>query len=226
MHKHVLIVEDDAALVRLLRDNLVCEGFVVDQAGTVEVARRKLATFKPDVVLLDLTLPDEDGLQICRSLKTGREGPLIIVLSARNSQVDKIRGLDLGADDYVTKPFAFGELLARMRAVMRRRGAAPSTLRLGDVIVDFQVRRAVRDGRDLNLSLREIEVLRYLAERAGAVVTRDDLLQAVWGYRDPPLTRSVDILITRLRRKIEVDSHRPRYIRTMHGDGYSLTPAG
>ena len=110
--------------------------------------------------------------------------------------------------------------------VMRRRGAAPSTLRLGDVIVDFQVRRAVRDGRDLNLSLREIEVLRYLAERAGAVVTRDDLLQAVWGYRDPPLTRSVDILITRLRRKIEVDSHRPRYIRTMHGDGYSLTPAG
>jgi len=206
MHKHVLIVEDDAALVRLLRDNLVCEGFVVDQAGTVEVARRKLATFKPDVVLLDLTLPDEDGLQICRSLKTGREGPLIIVLSARNSQVDKIRGLDLGADDYVTKPFAFGELLARMRAVMRR--------------------RAVRDGRDLNLSLREIEVLRYLAERAGAVVTRDDLLQAVWGYRDPPLTRSVDILITRLRRKIEVDSHRPRYIRTMHGDGYSLTPAG
>ena len=179
-------MEDDAALVRLLRDNLVCEGFVVEHAGTVDVARRKLATFKPDVVLLDLTLPDEDGLQICRSLKAGTRARSSSCCPRGNSQADKIRGLDLGADDYVTKPFAFGELLARMRAVMRRRGSAPATLKLGDVSVDFQVRRAVRAGRDLNLSLREMEVLRYLAERAGAVVTRDDLLQAVWGYRDPP----------------------------------------
>jgi two-component system alkaline phosphatase synthesis response regulator PhoP len=223
VHKRVLIVEDDSAVVRLLRDNLLYEGFIVEDAGTAESARKKLISFRPDLVLLDLMLPDYDGFEVCRAFKAGRESPLIIVLTARGSQADKIRGLDLGADDYITKPFAFGELLARMRAVMRRRGFIPNALQLGDVVVDFHARRVTRAGRDLNVSLREIEVLRYLAERAGTLVTRDDLLQNVWGYRDPPLTRSVDLLITRLRRKIEVEPHRPKYIRTMHGDGYSLT---
>jgi len=221
--KHVLIVEDDAAVVRLLRDNLVYEGFAVEDASTAEAARQKVSAFKPDLVLLDLMLPDEDGFEICRSFKAGRDCPLIIVLSARGSQADKIRGLNLGADDYVVKPFAFAELLARMRAVMRRRGPVPNRLQLGDVAVDFRACRVTRGGRELSVTLRELEVLRYLAERAGTLVTRDDLLQAVWGYRDPPLTRSVDILITRLRRKIEEEPHRPKYIRTVHGDGYSLT---
>ena len=222
MAKQVLIIEDDAAVARLLRDNLVHEGFVVEHAGSGEAARAKLQNFRPNVVLLDLMLPDQDGFEICRALKSGRESPPIIVLSARNGHTDKIRGLDLGADDYVTKPFVFGELLARMRAVMRRRTFLPEAVQLGDVVVDFRRQRVTRAGRDLNLSAREIEVLRYLAERAPTPVKRDDLLQAVWGYQDPPLTRSVDILIARLRRKIETEPHQPKYLRTVHGDGYSL----
>ena len=222
MHERVVIVEDDQALARLLRDNLLFEGFAVEHAETGQEARRQIERFDPEMVLLDLTLPDDDGFEICRSLVSLPRRPLVIILSARSSQVDKVRGLDLGADDYVTKPFAFEELLARMRAVMRRRTSTLRTVRLGDVVVDFAARRATRRGRDLGLSQREIEVLHYLAERSGSPVTRDALLHGVWQFKEAPMTRSVDICIARLRRKIETDPHRPRYIRTAHGDGYIL----
>jgi two-component system response regulator VicR len=220
----VLIVEDDEAIARLLRDNLVYERYDVERASTAPDAQAKLKRFKPDLVLLDLMLPEGHGFDVCRALGGQRERPGIIILSARTGKDDKVRGLDLGADDYVTKPFAFEELLARMKAVMRRRDSTVSELRLGQVIVDFQGRRATLGGRDLGLSHREFAVLHYLADRRGRVVTRDDLLQEVWGYHYLPLTRSVDISIARLRRKIEPDPHRPRYIRTLHGEGYSLTP--
>lgn len=226
MPKRVLIVEDDDSMARLLRDNLVFEQFEVERASTAADAFRTLRGFKPDIVLLDLMLAEGDGLEICRTLGTQHQRPRIIILSARSSQDDKIRGLDLGADDYITKPFAFKELLARMRAVVRRRDSSRSTLHLGRVVVDFRARRATLAGRDLGLSYRELEVLQYLADRPGGVVTRDELLEAVWGYRSLPLTRSVDISIARLRRKIEPDPHKPRYIRTQHGEGYSLTPEG
>jgi two-component system, OmpR family, alkaline phosphatase synthesis response regulator PhoP len=226
MAKRVLIVEDDEAMARLLADNLVFEHFEVQRASGAAEVQRTLKTFKPDIVLLDLMLAEGDGFEICRSLGEQRERPPIIILSARSSQDDKIRGLDLGADDYVTKPFAFKELLARMRAVVRRRNAAGGVLHLGSVVIDFHGRRATRNGRDLGLSYREFEVLQFLAERPGRVVTRDELLEEVWGYREMPLTRSVDISIVRLRRKIEIDPHKPRFIRTLHGEGYSLTPDG
>ncbi len=220
----LLIVEDDEAIGRLLQDNLVYEGFDVQRAVTAKEAQAELKTAAPDIVLLDLMLPEGDGFDICRQITQMRPRPLLIILSARSSKDDKVRGLDLGADDYVTKPFAFEELMARIRAVMRRRDAGPEVLRIGLAAIDFRARRATCDGRDLGLSHRELEVLHYLAERAGHLVTRDDLLHAVWGYADPPLTRSVDITNARLRRKIEPEPHRPRYIRTLHGDGYTLTP--
>ena len=226
MPKRVLVVEDDPAMARLLIDNLVYDGFVVEHAGSAEKATKTLERFKPELVLLDIMLPEGDGFSFCRTVATRRDRPLVIIISARSSKDDKVKGLDLGADDYVTKPFAFVELLARMRAVMRRRDLSVDNLQLGDVFVNFRARHATRGGKDINLSQREIEVLQYLAERPGRLVTRDDLLHEVWGYRDAPLTRSVDISIARLRRKIEPDPHRPRFIRTMHGDGYCLTPSG
>jgi DNA-binding response OmpR family regulator len=222
----VLIIEDDDAMARLLSDNLVFERFDVQCASTASDAQAKLRAFKPEIVLLDLMLPEGDGFEICQLFAAHRDRPPVIIVSARSSKDDKVRGLNLGADDYVTKPFAFEELLARMKAVMRRRDSTVGVLRLGQVLVDFHARRATRKGHDLGLSHRELEVLHYLADRSGRLVTRDDLLQEVWGYRHLPLTRSVDISIARLRRKIEPDPHKPRYIRTLHGEGYSLTPEG
>jgi DNA-binding response OmpR family regulator len=222
--KQVLIVEDDDIFARLLSDTLIYDGFAVERASSVEDASRRLEIFHPDFVLLDLTLPGADGLEMCHTLVSRRERPVVIILSARSGKEDKIRGLDLGADDYLTKPFAFDELLARMRAVLRRRTSTLGVRQLGTVVVDFLARRATRQGVDLGLSHREFEVLEYLAERPNRLVTRDDLLHAVWGYRETPLTRSVDLAITRLRRKIEAEPHRPQFIRTVHGDGYMFVP--
>ena len=226
MTRRVLIIEDDAAIARLLRDNLAYHQFAVECAHTATDAFGKIRSFRPELVLLDLMLPEGDGFEICRTLAAQREHPPIIILSARSRQEDKVLGLNLGADDYVTKPFAFEELLARVRAVMRRHESPVTGLRLGDVMVDFRARRATRLGDDIELTHRELEILHYLADRLGKAVTRDDLLQEVWGHHFLPLTRSVDISIARLRRKIEPDPRRPRYIRTLHGEGYSLTPDG
>ena len=226
MSKRVLIVEDDDAVARLLRDNLVFEKYEVDRASGAAEAHRKVGDFKPDIVLLDLGLAEGNGFDVCRALALQRERPSIIILTVRGAQDDKVRGLDLGADDYVTKPFSFTELLARMRAVIRRRNSTGPVLHLGKVVIDFRMRQALRSGRSLALSYREFEVLQYLADRAGQLVRRDELLEEVWGYRSPPLTRSVDILVARLRRKIEPDPHKPRYIKTLHGEGYCLTPEG
>ena len=226
MSRRVLIIEDDAAIARLLRDNLVYQAFAVECAHTATDAFSKVRSFKPELVLLDLMLPEGDGFEICRTLAAQHDRPPIIILSARSAQEDKVLGLNLGADDYVTKPFAFEELLARVRAVMRRHESPVTALQLGDVLVDFRARRATRRGLDIELTHRELEILHYLADRRGKAVTRDDLLQEVWGYRFLPLTRSVDISLASLRRKIEPDPRRPRYIRTLHGEGYSLTPDG
>jgi DNA-binding response OmpR family regulator len=162
---------------------------------------------------------------VCRRIRETLKVP-IIVLSARGAEADKVNALDLGADDYVTKPFALDELLARVQAVLRRRGPRLRYLSFGEVLVDLQMRRSQRHGRELDLTHREYEVLQYLAERRGDVVTREELLRAVWGYRDLPLTRTVDNFVARLRRKIEPDPHHPRFIRTAHGGGYSLVTSG
>ncbi len=221
--KRVLVVEDDASLARVLRDNLIFEGFQVQSVFDGQEALRASRAFRPDLIVLDIMLPGLDGFEVCRALGRGPERTPIIMLTARAGQDDKVRGLELGADDYVTKPFAFDELLARINAVLRRSHPRLDRIALGDIEVDFRRYRASRDGRDLALTHREVELLHYLAEHAGRVVTREELLRLVWRYSDVPTTRTVDNFIARLRRKIEPDPHHPRFIHTVHGDGYSLT---
>ena len=222
--KRVLVVEDDKAIARLLVDNLQLDGFAVELCETGREALNALARFAPDLVLLDLMLPEGfDGLELCRSLSR-RPTPIpVIILTARSDKEDRIRGLTMGADDYVVKPFALDELLARIRAVLRRVRQRPESLNLGDTIIDFQRLQARRGKQEIVLTDREFEVLRHLTERAGSVVSRDELLHLVWGYWDTPTTRTVDNFIFRLRVKIERDPHNPQYIHTVYGCGYRLT---
>jgi DNA-binding response OmpR family regulator len=222
--KRVLIVEDDKAIARLLRDNLQYEGFKVESSETGHDALAIAKRFAPDLVLLDLMLPNDlDGFELCRSLSQGPKRIPVIILTALGQKEDRIRGLTLGADDYVTKPFALDELLARIHAVLRRVTPRLDQLKLGSALIDFRRLRAFKSGKELILTDREFEVLRYLAERSGTVVTRDELLRVVWGYADAPTTRTVDNFIFRLRHKLEPDPHHPRYIRSAYGDGYRLT---
>lgn len=221
MSGRILVVEDDAVLARVLRDNLRFEGYAVEHAAeggrAVELAR---AT-GPDLILLDITLPDCDGFELFEVLRHAGPTP-IIVLTARGQKSDKLRGLKLGADDYVTKPFDLEELLARIHAVLRRALPPAPGLALGDVVVDFAARTVTRAGKEVRLTDRELEILRYLAERRTRIVHRSELLRGVWGYADEPLTRSVDHAIARLRKKIEKDPRHPVYVLTVHGDGYRL----
>lgn len=223
MSTRVLIVEDDAAMARLLQDNFHYEGFAVEWAQDGAAALAKADTFHPNLVLLDLMLPGLSGFEVCHALGALPGRPAIIIITSRREKDDKVRALELGADDYVTKPFALDELLARAHAVLRRSHPVADRLVLGDVVVDFRTSRALRGGTSLNLRHREIALLRHLAEHAGKTVRREELLRLLCGDRDAPFTRTVDICIARLRRKIEPDPHHPRFIRTAHGDGYCLT---
>jgi two-component system, OmpR family, alkaline phosphatase synthesis response regulator PhoP len=223
MKRRILVVEDDASLARVLCDNLVYEGFDVALAGDGHRALKEHDVFNPDLVLLDLTLPGLDGFEVCRRLNRQQSRTGIIVLTARAQKEDKVQGLRLGADDYITKPFALDELLARIEAVLRRVHPVDDGIVLGSLRIDFSHYTAQRNDEKVAFSQREIEVLRYMSDRAGKVVTRDELLRDVWGYQNIPLTRSVDNLIARLRWKIEPDPDNPRYIHTVYGDGYRLT---
>jgi DNA-binding response OmpR family regulator len=224
MNKRILVIEDDPNLSKILRDTLSFEGFSVDCVGDGAQAVERSAAFSPDLVMLDLMLPNRDGFELCQTLR--RSGAPIIILSARSQKEDKLRGLDLGADDYVTKPFDFDELLARIHAVLRRARPAIAVLTLGRLVVDFRALHAVCDGKPVHLSHREFELLRYLSERREHMVSRNELLTRIWAYGESPITRSVDHAIARLRKKIEPNPHQPRFIHTVHGDGYCLTPDG
>jgi two-component system response regulator MtrA len=223
--QRILIVEDDAGLARVLRDNLSFEGFQVQVVADGTQAVPAARAFAPDLVLLDIMLPGKSGLELCRLWRTASQVP-IIVLTAKADRKDKLAGLKLGADDYVTKPFDLEELLARVHAVLRRTRPAVQKLTLGSVTVDFANLRAWNDGGLIDLSYREFSLLRYLAERTDSVVHRDELLHAVWGYVESSHTRAVDHAIARLRRKLEPSPHHPRFIHTVHGDGYTLTSSG
>ena len=225
MKKRILIVEDDAALARVLSDNLTFSGFDVQHVDDGARVIREVREFSPDLVLLDLTLPGTDGFDLCGLIRQGGRTP-VIILTARDQKIDKLRGLELGADDYVTKPFDFEELQARIRAVLRRARQMVVRITLGDTVVDFNAFRATRGRQDLRLSRREFDLLSYLAEREGSVVPRSELLREVWGFPEEPTTRAVDYAIRRLRRKIEKDPHNPQHIHTVHGDGYCLTSVG
>lgn len=219
--KRILVAEDDPTLATALRDNLELEGFEAQVVGSGDAALAEVAASAPDLVILDVMLPGTDGFEVCRLLRQ-RERVPIIMLTALGQKEDKLRGLKLGADDYVTKPFDLEELLARIDAVLRRLRPEVDRLVLGDVTVDFAAKQASQAGKPLELTVREFELLHYLAERTDRIVYRDELLRAVWGYRHPPLTRAVDFAIARLRKKIEPDSGSHRYIQTARGDGYIL----
>jgi DNA-binding response OmpR family regulator len=227
MATRILIVEDEPGLARLLAHNLQFEGYEVRVAAEGTAALHLADTFEPNLVILDLMLPGVDGFEVCRRL-AARSLPIpVIILSARSLDQDKIRGLELGADDYVTKPFSLAELLARVRVVLRRfegRSVPGGTMRVGNVDVDFDNCVIRRGGAAVPATQKELDLLRFFAGCAGRAVTRDEMLRAVWGYRDAPLTRTVDIFVARLRQKVEEDPQNPRHIRTVYGTGYRFTP--
>jgi two-component system response regulator VicR len=225
MPKRILVVEDDLPMARVLRDNLRFEGFEVECVSDGDRALAKFKEFRPDLAVLDVMLPGIDGFELCTSLRQQGHTP-ILFLTAKSQKADKLRGLNLGADDYITKPFDLEELLARVKAILRRTRPTADTLKLGPVSIDFVAQVARRGASELHLTHREFELLKYLGERIGVVIHRDELLRVLWGYPDAPFTRSVDNAILRLRKKIEADPHHPRFIHTVHGDGYTLTPEG
>jgi DNA-binding response OmpR family regulator len=225
--KKVLVIEDDLAILRGLKDNLEYESYEVLIAADGEAGYCLIKEKKPDLVILDLMLPKMNGYELCRKVRGENIATPILMLTARGEEIDRVMGLDLGADDYITKPFSIAELLARVRAVLRRvqkvkAGDLPSELHLGDVSVDFVRFEARKGGKILSLSRKEFGVLRYLAGRAGEVVTRDEILDEVWGYGQYPSTRTVDNHIALLRNKLEEDPARPRRLLTIHGVGYKL----
>jgi DNA-binding response OmpR family regulator len=223
--KRILVIEDDRELLIGLKDNLEIEGYEVVTAADGDIGVTRAVDAAPDAVILDVMLPALDGFGVCRELKQRGLHMPILMLTARNQESDKIRGLELGADDYVTKPFSINELLARVKAMLRRAhepAARAEGYAFDDVVVNFR-RQSVAKGRKLlALSTLEFDVLRYLIARAGRVVTRDQLLSDVWGYHSFPTTRSVDNLVVRLRQKLERNPHHPQHILTVHGSGYKF----
>ena len=223
MAERILLVEDDPVFRSVLEDNLIFEGYRVDAVADGNAALTHVRSSKPDLIVLDLTLPDWDGLELCPLLHQGGKVP-IIILSSRGQKQDKIKGLDLGADDYITKPTDLEELIARIRAVLRRNHVTLDRLTVGRLVVDFQTQRVTAGRKAVHLTHHEMKLLRYLAERRGDVIHREELLAEVWGYANPTVTtRSVDQTIFRLRQKIERDPHHPVFIRTAHRDGYCLS---
>jgi len=218
----ILVVEDDPAMSVALRDGFEFEKHVVAMASDGEEALRAARDVDHDVIILDVMLPKKSGLDVCRELRKSGNNTPIIMLTARGQEVDKVVGLKLGADDYITKPFSFMELLARLEAVMRRtrREMPADEVTFGDVKLDFRTYRATKSGKPLDLTQREFRILRYFLDHSNAVVTREALLQHVWGYDPSALTRTVDTHVARLRQKIESTPAEPRHLLTVHRAGY------
>ena len=221
----ILIVEDEPDMVLGLKDNFEFEGYEVLTASDGVVGLERARSQKPDAVILDIMLPRLSGLEVCKTLRSEGFTAPIVMLTARGQEIDKVVGLELGADDYVTKPFSIRELLARVRAILRRTEGTKKRLsryRFSDVELDFEAYRAKKAGEALELSPREFELLRYLIERKGETVTRDKLLEDVWGYESYPSTRTVDTHIAKLRAKIGDSGSEPTWILTIHGVGYKF----
>ena len=223
----VLVVEDDPGILRTVADNLRFEQYEVVTATDGETGYTLQQHEQPDLIVLDLMLPRMSGLELCRKLRTEDVQVPVLVLTARSEEADRIRGLDLGADDYVTKPFSVPELMARVRALLRRASSAagaPATLKFGQVQIDFRRYEVQREGCPVEMTRKEFALLRFLASREDIVVTRDELLNKVWGFESYPITRTVDNHVSSLRAKLETDPARPVHIQTVHGVGYKFVP--
>jgi DNA-binding response OmpR family regulator len=222
----ILVIEDEPHILLGLKDALEFEGFSVLSAGSGKAGLGVAQKERPDAILLDLMLPDLNGYQVCEELRRTSQFVPIIMLTAKSQEADKIRGLEAGADDYVTKPFSIGELVARIRAIFRRTQrpseAAPA-FRLGDATVNLAAHSLERDGkRPEQLSFYEVELLRFLHERKGQAVGRDELLDKIWGLEASPTNRTIDNFVVKLRRKIEKSPDKPAHILTVYGFGYKL----
>ena len=221
----ILIVEDEPDMVLGLKDNFEFEGYEVVTAADGLVGLERARSQKPDLIILDIMLPRLSGLEVCKILRSEGHDLPIIMLTARGQEIDKVVGLELGADDYVTKPFSIRELLARVRAILRRSEGTKKRLSrysFADIELDFEAYKARKDGVPLELSPREFELMRYLIERKGETVSRERLLEDVWGYESYPSTRTVDTHIAKLRAKIGDSGSEPRFILTIHGMGYKF----
>lgn len=225
--KRILVIEDEPQMRLGLRDNLELEGYEVETAADGDEGLQKAAAFSPDLVILDVMLPKKNGFDVCRDLRARANGTPIVMLTARSAETDKVLGLELGADDYVTKPFSITELLARVRAVLRRTGAgaaktATDLMRIGDIEIDFKLHQARRGKVRIEFTAREFDLLRYFVQHTGQVVTREQILNEVWGYEEFPTTRTIDNFVAKLRQKIERSPHAPEHILTIHGSGYKF----
>jgi DNA-binding response OmpR family regulator len=225
--KRILVIEDEPQMLLGLRDNLELEGYEVETAADGDEGLHKAASFQPDLVILDVMLPRKNGFDVCRELRARSNSTPVVMLTARNQETDKVLGLELGADDYVTKPFSITELLARVRAVLRRSGTRPAAgsgdaCRIGDLEIDFRLHQARRGKQRVEFTAREFELLRYFVAHVGQVVTREQILNEVWGYEEFPTTRTIDNFVAKLRQKIEKSPHAPEHILTIHGSGYKF----
>src|SRR5712691_1067849 len=218
----ILIVDDEPEMIRGLVDNLQFEGYQTITAGDGERGLALALSEAPDLIVLDLMMPGLSGWDVCRTLRQKGLDIPVIMLTARGEETDQVRGLEMGADDYVTKPFSLRELLARIRAVLRRPGPRQKfeEFAVGDLRPHLRARQAFKAGREVLLTRKEFDLLRYLVEHRSEVLTRERLLNEVWGYERFPTTRTVDTHILRLRQKLESDPERPTYIVTLHGQGY------
>ncbi len=231
--EHILIVDDDEGLRSLLEQYLGTNGFEVSLASNGAAMDEKLLEVQPDLVILDLMMPGEDGLAIARRLRASTQLP-IIMLSARGEDIDRIIGLEVGADDYLAKPFNPRELLARIRAVLRRKHDIATTeqsetnnsLNFGDFELDLDAQRLTKSGVEISLTSAEFSILQIFLSHPNRVLSRDQLMDMLKGYDRDPFDRSIDVRVTRLRRKIEINPAEPVYIRTVWGQGYLFAPKG
>lgn len=222
----ILIIEDEPAMQLGLKDNLELEDYQVDIASDGESGLAKIKSNAHDLILLDVMLPKISGFDVCKLARSAGISTPIILLTARGEEIDKILGLELGADDYITKPFSVRELLARVKAILRRSQSSAynekSAATIGKLKVDFNAFRALSGEAEIKLSHKEFEILAYLYQHKNQVVSRYDLLEKVWGYDEQPTTRTVDNFIVRLRQKVELNPNQPKVILTVHGTGYKL----
>ena len=226
--KKILIVEDELNMVNGLKDNLEFEGFEVDTALEGKSGLQKILQCHYDLILLDIMLPEISGFDICKTARKEGVTTPIILLTAKGEEIDKVLGLELGADDYITKPFSLRELLARIKAILRRspemkeESAESELIYIGNIKVNFKKYLALKGTIEIKMSYKEFEVLHYLYENAGKIIRRDDLISAVWSIDFDITTRTVDNFILKLRQKIEVDPNNPKIILTVHGLGYKM----
>jgi DNA-binding response OmpR family regulator len=223
--RRILVIEDEPDIARGLRDALEFEGFEVFTSGRGREGIKSLRERGADLVILDLMLPDINGFTVCEEIRQSHPVVPIVMLTARSQETDKIRGLESGADDYVTKPFSVGELIARIGAIFRRlhrTGSGDETIRIGDASVDLRRHELARNRRTFPLSFYEVEILRLLHERSGEPVSREEILEKIWGITGYGGNRTVDNFVVKLRKKIEEDASSPKHILTIYGVGYKL----